>query len=169
MGKGGDAKAAPAKKELLIEGVFYDVTGMKHPGGSVIDYYAGQNVDGTQAFNQFHIRSKSVVKYLKSLPSRKADEATVKKINALPGQDALLKDFEEFSKQLEKEGFFKPSLSHVFYRTSEIIVLYGVGLYFLLHGQLILGILLMALAQGRCGWYMHEGGHYSLTGQWAIV
>ena len=27
-----------------------------------------------------------------------------------------------------------------------------------------LGLLLMGLASGRCGWLMHEGGHYSLTG-----
>lgn len=165
MGKGGDAKGAAAtKKEVLIDGVFYDVTNMKHPGGSVIDYYAGLNLDATQPFYQFHLRSKIARKYLNNLPSRTADSDIVKKAHPLQGQQQLMKDFDEFTRQLEKEGYFKPSLPHVFYRTFEIIAIYGAGLYLLFNGQLTLGILLMALGQGRCGWYMHEGGHYSLTG-----
>ncbi len=165
MGKGGDAKGTAAtKKEVLIDGVFYDVTNLKHPGGSVIDYFAGQNVDATQPFYQFHVRSKTATKYLKNLPSRTAEADIIKKAHPLQGQEQLMKDFDEFTRQLEKEGYFKPSLLHVFYRTSEIIVMYGAGLYLLLNGQVPWGIVLMALAQGRCGWYMHEGGHYSLTG-----
>lgn len=27
-----------------------------------------------------------------------------------------------------------------------------------------LGILVLGVVSGRCGWLMHEGGHYSLTG-----
>merc|ERR1719387_1543801 len=30
------------------------------------------------------------------------------------------------------------------------------------------GIMLMGVGQGRCGWYMHEGGHGSLTGNMKI-
>jgi hypothetical protein len=29
----------------------------------------------------------------------------------------------------------------------------------------VVGIVLAAIAQGRCGWLMHEGGHISLTGE----
>jgi len=31
-------------------------------------------------------------------------------------------------------------------------------------GYTVLGLALLGLASGRCGWLMHEGGHYSLTG-----
>jgi hypothetical protein len=33
------------------------------------------------------------------------------------------------------------------------------------NGMITMGILLMAMGQGRCGWLMHEGGHNSLTGK----
>jgi len=165
MGKGGEKPtvAAGEKVELLLDGRLYDVTNMKHPGGSVINFYAGKEIDATQAFNNFHIRSKKARKMLEHLPSREADQKKIEK-NALPGQLSLLEDFNNLTIQLEKEGFFKPSPAHIAYRVSEVLVLYIVGFYLLLHGQIILGLISMGIAQGRCGWLMHEGGHYSLTG-----
>lgn len=166
MGKGGDKTVAPAgeKQEVLIDGRFYDVTNMKHPGGSVIGFYAGKEIDATQAFNNFHVRSVKAKKMMDSLPSRPADEKKIAK-DALPGQRELLADFEELTRQLEKEGFFKPSLPHVAERVTEVLVLYVGGFWLLLNGYTFFGLLLMAIAQGRCGWLMHEGGHYSLTGK----
>ena len=38
----------------------------------------------------------------------------------------------------------------------------GVAIY--RAGYALAGVTLLAIAQGRCGWLMHEGGHYSLTG-----
>lgn len=171
MGKGGDGQNSAAdkqeKKEVLIDGRFYDVTGMKHPGGSVITYYAGKDIDATQAFSNFHIRSKKAKKYLDSLPSRAATSKEVTN-NLLPGQAALLKDFDDFQRQLEDEGYFKPSPVHVAYRSLEIILFHAVGFYLLRQGMFALGIVLLGIGQGRCGWLMHEGGHYSLTGNIAI-
>jgi acyl-CoA 6-desaturase (Delta-6 desaturase) len=166
MGKGGD-KVIP-KKELLIDGTFYDVTDFKHPGGSIIDYYAGKGIDATQSFHQFHIRSNKMDKYMKSLPNRAADAKEIA-VNLMDDKQVqLLKDFDQFTNQLEKEGFFKPSIPHVIYRTLEIFCLYGLGIYLIKNAggnmlMMALGIVSAAIAQGRCGWYMHEGGHYSLT------
>lgn len=101
---------------------------------------------------------------MEALPSRAADEKKIAK-NALPGQLDLLADFDELTRQLEKEGFFKPAPLHVAYRVIEIIVLYVAGFWLLLNNQIILGLVSLAIAQGRCGWLMHEGGHYSLTGR----
>ena len=166
MGKGGDKVVTPVgeKKEVLIDGRFYDVSNLKHPGGSVINFYAGKEIDATQAFNNFHVRSKKARKMMDVLPSRPADEKKIAK-NALPGQLDLLADFDEFTRQLEKEGFFKPAPLHVAYRVIEIIVLYTAGFWLLLNKQILLGLLSLSIAQGRCGWLMHEGGHYSLTGK----
>eukprot|EP01031_Cornospumella_fuschlensis_P027114 gene27114-32757_t len=97
MGKGGDKAAnkdSTETKEVLINGVFYDVTNLKHPGGTVIDFYAGKGIDASQAFNNFHIRSSKVKKYMAALPQRTADEKVVKASHPLPGQDELLKDFD---------------------------------------------------------------------------
>lgn len=38
------------------------------------------------------------------------------------------------------------------------------GYYLATHGHAVIGILILGLASGRCGWLMHECGHYSLTG-----
>ncbi len=166
MGKGGDKSEIPKKetvKEVLLNGVYYDISGLKHPGGSVIDYYANNGIDATQAFDNFHFRSARAKKYLQSLPSRAADSKQVEK-NLLPGQKELLKDFEELTASLIAEGYFKPSLSHAVYRLSEILLMHLVGGWLLLNDHIAAGILILAIAQGRCGWLMHEGGHYSLTG-----
>lgn len=171
MGKGGESSKtqpgnnATEKKEVLIEGVFYDVTDMKHPGGSIINFYAGKGFDGTQAFNQFHIRSPQVKKYMNSLPHRKAEEKELKQSHPLPGQEKLLADFEKFTQELEKEGLFDCSIPHTIYRLLEVFFLYAAGIYLLRENYLVLGIIFMAFGQGRCGWLMHEGGHYSMTGK----
>jgi acyl-CoA 6-desaturase (Delta-6 desaturase) len=168
MGKGGDrgvekTTTSAEKVEVLIDGRFYDVTNLKHPGGSVINFYAGKEIDASQAFSNFHLRSKKAKKLLDSLPSRVADEKKIAK-NALPGQVALLKDFDDFKRQLEDEGFFKPSPAHAAYRILEILVMYSAGFYLILQRQFLLGLVLAGIAEGRCGWLMHEAGHYSLTG-----
>lgn len=186
MGKGGNAaKPASAKvpTEVLIEGKFYDVTDFKHPGGSIIKFLAGSGADATPTYREFHTRSKKADKFLKSLPSRTATEdeltqarllSTLKPTEAVPKAlsdeakvAALDKDLREFRETLVQEGFFKPSLTHVAYRITEVVALWVVGTYLLLQNNLtlqIIGGLSLALSQGRCGWLMHEGGHYSMTG-----
>ena len=163
MGKGGES-AQIVKKEVLIEGRLFDVTNLKHPGGSIINFYAGKGIDASQAFASFHLQSRKAKKYLDNLPCRPADAENLEK-NLIPGQADLLADYEKLRRELEADGMFKPSLTHVIYRCTEILLMYLVGGYLALHNNVIPGILLMAVAQGRCGWLMHEGGHYSLTGK----
>lgn len=90
MGKGGEKSVAEKEqREVLIDGYYYNVTNMRHPGGSVINYYAGKGIDATEAFDNFHKRSKKAKKILQSLPSRAADAKALEK-ERLPGQSALL-------------------------------------------------------------------------------
>jgi cytochrome b involved in lipid metabolism len=56
--------------KVYIDGRYYDVTNMRHPGGSVINFYSGKEIDASEAFMNFHIRSKKAKKLLASLPSR---------------------------------------------------------------------------------------------------
>lgn len=99
MGKGGEKAVASAEQnmEVLIDGRFYDVSKMKHPGGSVIKFYAGKGIDATQAFDNFHIRSKKAKKILEHLPSRAAEKNEMEK-NLLPGQASLLEDFNQLTR-----------------------------------------------------------------------
>jgi len=165
MGKGGNkSQSAPGsteKLEVLIENRYYDVTNLKHPGGSVIKFYAGKDIDASQAFSNFHIRSRKAQAMLRALPNREAES---NRPELLAGQNALLKDFDKLTKELEAEGFFKPAPLHVFYRVTEIVVMHAIGLYLLLSGYWLAGIVVLGIVSGRCGWLMHEGGHYSLTG-----
>lgn len=64
---------------ITIDGVTYDITSFKHPGGSIIRYLAGDGqtkiVDATAAFNEFHYRNQSKVRqFLKSLPKLQAQK-----------------------------------------------------------------------------------------------
>lgn len=169
MGKGGEkpttrvsdesVKEVENRKEVLIGDSLYDVTNMKHPGGSVIDFYSGKGIDATEAFDNFHIHSKTARKYLKALPSRKAPKLV---------SSALVKDFHILKDELEAEGFFKPSYLHVFYRIAELLVMHAIGLHLVFNGWYYSGISILGVASGRCGWLMHEGGHYSLTNNISI-
>lgn len=171
MGKGGKkekrSQTGPEAMEVLIEGKYYDISSMKHPGGNVIKFYSGNGIDATQAYNQFHIRSTKADKYMKSLPSRAADAEMVEK-NRLEGQTALLKDFDKLNLELKKEGFYDPAPLHILYRIFEIIAMHTIGFYYLFNGQttweFAAAVVCLGVVSGRCGWLMHEGGHYSLTG-----
>ena len=125
----------------------------------MISYMVG--TDGSQAFHEFHERSERAKKILKTLPSR---PNTDKAFDVSP----LLVDYEKLRADFEKEGMFDPSIPHVVYRLSEIIALHALGIYLINGGFSLpftfLGIFLVGIGQGRCGWFMHEGGHYSLTG-----
>jgi hypothetical protein len=165
MGKGGDGEVLVGdKKEVLIDGRLYDVTNLKHPEGNVINFYAGKNIDASQAFTNFHIRSKKAKKYLDSLPSRDAK----KEPDQITGQTSLLEDFDKLTRELEAEGFFKPNIPHVIFRLTELILLHVVGYFLFTRVNLFAGIAVLGIASGRCGWLMHEGGHYSLTGLFFI-
>lgn len=154
------------KLEVLIDGKLYDVTDFKHPGGSVIKFYAGKGIDATEAFNNFHIRSKKAMTILKSKPNRPASKEDMKE--KLEGQSELMKDFEKLTKELTDEGYFKPNMAHVVYRVMEIIIMHAIGFYLLFNNYPTIGLIILGIVSGRCGWLMHEGGHYSLTGNISI-
>ena len=58
----------------------------------------------------------------------------------------------------------QPDIKHVVYRMVEIVAIFAKGFYCLSRGQFLLFAILAGIGEGRCGWFMHEGGHYSLTG-----
>mmetsp|Transcript_31433 Transcript_31433/g.100524 ORF Transcript_31433/g.100524 Transcript_31433/m.100524 type:complete len:456 (-) Transcript_31433:142-1509(-) len=143
-------------KEMIIRGRVYDVSDFikRHPGGSIIKLSLGS--DATDAYNNFHIRSKKADKMLRALPSRSVADGFAR--------DALSADFEALRAQLEAEGYFEPNLWHVAYRVAEVVAMYWAGIRLIWAGYWFLGAIVAGIAQGRCGWLQHEGGHYSLTG-----
>ena len=145
-----------ASKEMIINGMVYDVGHFikRHPGGKVITFQLG--TDASDAYNNFHIRSAKADKMLKSLPKRPVD--------ADFQTDALSRDFEVLRQELLEEGYFEPNLVHVAFRCAEVVLMYVAGFALIWRGWWFLGAMIAGIAQGRCGWLQHEGGHYSLTG-----
>jgi fatty acid desaturase len=156
---------AQRPSEIYIDGKLYDVANFRHPGGTIIKFYQGSG-DATATVGQFHNRSKKYAKYLASLPSRPAPAEVSKKNCA--GKEELAADFQKLVEKLKADGFFEPHMGAVVYRISELIVMFAIGIYLLLAcDSLVLrfaGLMIIGLAEGRCGWLMHEGGHGSLTG-----
>jgi len=141
------------ENELQVGDKIYDVTNFikRHPGGTVIKSKLGCNA--TQAFNEFHMRSKRATKVLATLPSR-------------PGfpQEALLNDFDALRAEIVKEGLFRMSLVHVIYRLLELVLMTVVGYNLVLRGWYWTGMFILGITSGRCGWIQHEANHNSLTG-----
>lgn len=159
------------RKEILYEGYFYDVTEWikRHPGGNIIKFYTESGEDATCAVQQFHQRStKKVMSIMKSLKRRPAkDQEIGLDAETLKRHRALTDDFTKLYRELEVEGYFKPSPTHIAYRIIELIVLASLGMYLMAKDCALyntIGIFSFAMFQGRCGWLQHEGGHHSLTG-----
>ena len=146
---------------VRVEDVEYDVTNFKHPGGSVIFYMlANTGADATEAFKEFHMRSKKAWKMLKALPQRPAATPRTADPDA-----AMLADFAKWRGELEREGFFKPSRLHLAYRLLELALTFALGTYLMSAGHPMFASAVYGCFFGaRCGWVQHEGGHNSLTG-----
>merc|ERR1711871_1367201 len=182
MGKGGDGATTrsrsaatpdvttdaptwkPKQKQthVLVDGLLYDVTDFKHPGGSIINFYGSQNgpVDASEAWHAFHSRSPKAQKLMKVLPHTKAPADMCKK-------EPVVTDFIKLRDSLKEEGFFEPDTFYTVYRFAELVAMHVIGLslvYNYTMPSMVIGLFILGLASGRCGWYMHEGGHYSLTG-----
>ena len=147
------------KKTIYIGEYEYDITHFKHPGGNVI-YYMTQGQDATNAFEEFHNRSKKAKSVLQSLPKKKIE---ILNTGVIDRDRAILEDFKAFRQSLEKRGFFTPSLPHVIYRIFELVCIYAFAVK-MIQINIYVSILLFGLFGGRCGWIQHEGGHNSLTG-----
>jgi len=145
-----------AKNEIQIDDIIYKLDDKwlrKHPGGTVIKSKLGANA--TQAFNEFHYRSRKARKWLLGLPQR---PATVK-------QEALLTEFDALRKEFEKEGLFDFSPVHVTYRVLEILFMTMLGYWLVGLGWYWTGMIILGITSGRCGWLQHEANHNSLTGK----
>jgi len=141
--------------QIIIGEYSYDVTDFNHPGGNVINYMSGQ--DATNAFEEFHYRSKKAKAILQSLPRTKVEYKNP------TTEQKMLEDFVRFRKSLEERGFFTPSYLHITYRILELFAIYLFAVYTMRH-SIAVSIVFLGLFGGRCGWVQHEGGHNSFTG-----
>jgi fatty acid desaturase len=151
------------KKLICIGEYEYDITHFKHPGGNVI-YYMTNGQDATNAFEEFHYRSKKAKSVLQSLPKKRIENFRNNTTDTVINRDiAILEDFKVFRQSLELRGFFRPSIPHVICRIIELVCIYAFAVK-MIQVNIYISIILFGLFGGRCGWIQHEGGHNSLTG-----
>ena len=143
------------QKFVIINDYKYDITNFKHPGGNVINYMANGD-NATEAFNEFHYRSKTATQLLNQLPKTKIS-------NFIYDDKEILKEFGKLRNSFIRKGYFKPSYFHVFNRALFLVALYGAATYTIQY-NCIAAALIFGLCGGQCGWLQHEAGHNSLTG-----
>lgn len=159
--------AAEKQRDILtIEGVTYDVTDFKHPGGNIIDY-AKNTADSTEIFNEFHYRSSKARNVLRSLPHYNDGP---EKAPELPPERQLTQheidmtaDFREMRTTLIEQGCFEPDYIHVYFRLLELAFYFGMGTWMASY-NIYVSLLSFIAFKTRCGWVQHECGHLSFTG-----
>jgi len=144
---------------IKINGVSYDITDFKHPGGNIINY-AKNSPDATEIFNEFHHRSSKAKKMLGSLPVLTDDNES---LELTPHQQEMTADFREMRATLVEQGCFEPDYIHVYFRLLEIAFYFGLGTW-LASYNIYASILSFIAFKTRCGWVQHECGHLSFTG-----
>jgi fatty acid desaturase len=152
---------------VKVDDRVYDVQSFarKHPGGSVLKYTLHKDgADGSNAFEEFHFRSKKAKLMLKALPNKPASEMPIEEKN----DAAMLEDFARFRADMVAQGFFEPKPMHVAYRIVEVTAMFAAAIWLLSVGYFWTGLTLIGLFGGRCGWIQHEGGHNSLTGNMKV-
>lgn len=150
---------------ITINGVTYDITDFKHPGGNIINY-AKNSPDATEVFNEFHYRSSKAKKMLLSLPHYSHDPDTIysnQVIELTPQQQEMTADFREMRATLIEQGCFEPDYIHVYFRLLEIAFYFGLGTW-LASYNIYASLLSFIVFKTRCGWVQHECGHLSFTG-----
>ena len=110
---------------IKIEGVTYDITNFKHPGGNII-HYAKNSPDATEIFREFHHRSTKASKLLRSLPVCQDGEVN-ESLELTERQQEMTTDFREMRQNLVDQGCFEPDYIHVYFRLLEIAFYFGLG------------------------------------------
>lgn len=139
---------------------------LRSKGGSIIKFFYRDSAincdypDATATWHAFHSRSKRARRVLDSLPSRVYDDSERESKGnccASPEDDQMVTNFKIFESELRTEGFFDPSIFHVFLRILEVFFLFFAGYHLYLREWWIFGSVFFGLAQGKCGWLEHEG------------
>ena len=159
-----------ARDTIKIEGVTYDITDFKHPGGNIINH-AKNSPDATEIFREFHHRSEKASKILRSLPVYHDGEGDVDGADAFiecshlltERQQEMTTDFREMRANLVNQGCFEPDYIHVYFRLLELAFYFGLGTWFASY-NIYASILSFIAFKTRCGWVQHECGHLSFTG-----
>ena len=159
-----------SSQTICIEGVTYDITDFKHPGGNIINY-AKNTADATDVFNEFHHRSHLAKKLLRSLPVYRAEDDAADDAAPAPApvdeltqhQKEMTNDYREMRATLVEQGLFEPDYIHVYFRLLELAFFFTLGTGLAAY-NIYASVFSFVAFKTRCGWVQHECGHLSFTG-----
>jgi fatty acid desaturase len=146
---------------MTVDGVTYDITDFKHPGGNIINY-AKNTPDSTDTFNEFHYRSPLAKKLLRSLPVYRGDDADTD-ADLTQEQREMTADYREMRATLIEKGLFEPDYIHVYFRMMELLFYFALGTGLAAY-NIYASMISFIVFKTRCGWVQHECGHLSFTG-----
>jgi len=143
-----------AKKPLkvIINGKEYDLTKWKnfHPGGHFI-LHQYDNKDATDVFRSFH--GPEAWQKLERMSGADAQVAV----------DSSVAAFRTFRSDLEKAGWFEPSVLYSIYKASTTVGLVVLGCSLAIKGWWLLGAVLLGLGYQQLGWLGHDTCHHNFT------
>lgn len=146
-----DYKSPLAKCVIRVDDSWYDVTAWRHshPGGAqIIDQF--HDADATDAFYALH--SEEAIQKLKRMKGKPVSPSD-------PPRDDVSIKFEEFKRQLERDGWYKRNWFIDFGRNIiPCLLLVIVGTYFA-HSHPLLATLMIGLGMQQAGWIGHDYVH----------
>ena len=154
---------------ITVKGKTYDLTNWanSHPGGPIIHIY--HNHDCTNVFDAFH--GAGAYKLLDQFPSKEAKLATLKDdsdcVKPYNGNKpvcpkTILKDFDEFRKELEKDGLFNSSLVWFPFKFLTTVAFLPLAYVLNMYGYYTLSAFFLGVMWQQLGWVSHELLHHSV-------
>eukprot|EP00164_Ancoracysta_twista_P003154 GFYU01004206.1.p1 GENE.GFYU01004206.1~~GFYU01004206.1.p1 ORF type:complete len:451 (-),score=140.41 GFYU01004206.1:245-1597(-) len=147
---------------IFIHGKCYDVTKWvaDHPGGDILLKYHLK--DATDAFTAFHAKDTWRMLTAYEIKSSDARFDTYKSQMPNTEDSTLLKNFRAFRKELEGEGWFKPSPNFYTFKLAQMVGLLAAAVYFVQTDYYLVGSILLGLFWQQMGWVGHEVAHHQV-------
>jgi len=129
-----------------------------HPGGNVIKFYncIENDVDATDAFNTFHLRSKHAAKRLARLPVVR----TLSKEEYIVGNA----EFKKLISTWKAKGYFKTKYNFFIVWAAAVFLSTLASYYVMYCGYPIVGGVMVGVAWAQCGFIQHHSGHLGFSG-----
>tara|TARA_B110000114_G_scaffold175507_1_gene205133 strand:- start:62 stop:1768 length:1707 start_codon:yes stop_codon:yes gene_type:complete len=145
---------------IRINNKIYDASEFQliHPGGNVIKFYncIENDVDATDAFNTFHLRSKHATKHLSRLPVIR----TLSKEDYITGNV----EFKKLISMWKKKGYFKTKYKFFIVWAMAVFLSTLASYYVMYCGNPIIGGVFVGVAWAQCGFIQHHSGHLGFSG-----
>lgn len=159
-----DANAAKEKLQLSIEGKIYDITQWvdHHPGGSIIRQYNG--LDASTIFKTFHgHEGNAVLSRMKPIGNGTFNHVDDMDPSVMNENIKLLNKFDEFTKRLQDEGYWKRNVPWHIYKIITTVGFLVLSVYLVFQEYYMLSAIAAGVGWQQLGWLGHDFCHHNTT------